>query len=848
MTLNPATVTGGANSTGTVTLSAAAPAGGAVVALKSSNTNAATVLPSVTVAAGATTATFTVTTKTVTVATISTITSTYAGISKTVGLVVNPLLGSLTLNPSVLIGGANSSSTGTVTLTSAAPAGGAVVTLTSSNPSAATVPGSVTVAAGATTKTFAVTTTKVTAPTQANITAKCVGASTIVTLTLNPALVGVSVNPAAVTGVAGSTGRVTLGQAAPAGGAVVILASNTPIAATVPGSVTVAPGAIIATFAVTTKKVTAVKAVTITATYSGVARTATLTVNPPAAGLVGVSVNPAAVTGPAGSTGTVTLGAAAPAGGAVVTLKSNNVNATVLGTVTVPANATTVTFAITTKPVTAVTPVTITATYNGVAKTATLTVNPPAAGLVGVSVNPAAVTGPAGSTGTVTLGAAAPAGGAVVTLKSNNVNATVLGTVTVPANATTVTFAITTKPVTAVTPVTITATYNGVAKTATLTVNPAGPAALAGVAMNPATMIFGSVSTGTVTLTAPAPAGGAVIALSIPSSELGLFYLPDSVTVPAGGTTAQFQVTTAIAKARTVITASYNGVNKTATLESVYPTVTALTCTPNPVIGGDTTVCTVTMNGIMVEDITVSVLSDQPLLLPGASGYLTVPAGAVSAAFSLPTTLVPDRIVAHISASVVNYVTDTVTAPLTINLTNRGRKWVLNNVVFKDGGKASGYFVYDSATAQYLAVNIQVTQATPVPDPANPLGQAPQKFYYYPWPNGDMPTFVDNWSRDSLMSLQNPVTSGLGIPPSWTLLQFNFTQALTNAGGTIPLVDRPERAVYAALRQQPFADVHAAAGEHFSRALRAARQPLWCPASLVLPRHRQRERDGSVTA
>ena len=43
-------------------------------------------------------------------------------------------------------------------------------------------------------------------------------------------------------------------------------------------------------------------------------------------------------------------------------------------------------------------------------------------------------------------------------------------------------------------------------------------------------------------------------------------------------------------------------------------------------------------------------------------------------------------------------------------------------------------------------------------------------------------------------------------------------------------------------------DVHAAAGEHFSRALRAARQPLWCPASLVLPRHRQRECDGSVTA
>ena len=63
----------------------------------------------------------------------------------------------------------------------------------------------------------------------------------------------------------------------------------------------------------------------------------------------------------------MTLGAAAPAGGAVVTLTSSNINAaTVPASVTVAANATTATFAITTKAVTAVTAVTITATYNGV--------------------------------------------------------------------------------------------------------------------------------------------------------------------------------------------------------------------------------------------------------------------------------------------------------------------------------------------------------------------------------------------------------------------------------------------------------------------------------------------------
>ena len=71
-----------------------------------SNKPAATVQTSVTVAAGATTATFTVATTTVTAGTIATITATYDGISKSIGLVVNTLLGSLTMNPSVLIGGA----------------------------------------------------------------------------------------------------------------------------------------------------------------------------------------------------------------------------------------------------------------------------------------------------------------------------------------------------------------------------------------------------------------------------------------------------------------------------------------------------------------------------------------------------------------------------------------------------------------------------------------------------------------------------------------------------------------------------------------------------------------------
>src|SRR3979411_409078 len=64
VSLNPTSVAGGNSSTGTVTLSGPAPTGGAQVAL-SSNNGAASVLPSMTIAAGATSATFVVSTSTV---------------------------------------------------------------------------------------------------------------------------------------------------------------------------------------------------------------------------------------------------------------------------------------------------------------------------------------------------------------------------------------------------------------------------------------------------------------------------------------------------------------------------------------------------------------------------------------------------------------------------------------------------------------------------------------------------------------------------------------------------------------------------------------------------------------
>jgi hypothetical protein len=89
ITLNPASVRGSDPSQGTATLSGPAPAGGAVVVLSSDNPSAVTVPLSVTVPAGATSATFTVTTAQVTTYTTVSVTGTL-GTSRSATLVVAP--------------------------------------------------------------------------------------------------------------------------------------------------------------------------------------------------------------------------------------------------------------------------------------------------------------------------------------------------------------------------------------------------------------------------------------------------------------------------------------------------------------------------------------------------------------------------------------------------------------------------------------------------------------------------------------------------------------------------------------------------------------------------------------
>ncbi|TML44050.1 MAG: hypothetical protein E6G27_00060 [Actinobacteria bacterium] len=263
----------------------------------------------------------------------------------------------------------------TVQLSSAAPAG-AVVSLTSSNPTAAPVPATVSIPAGVALATFTFTLGQVTTATPVTLTASLGPSSTPVTFTVSPpSLNSLSVNPSRISGGGTPGGIIMLNGAAPPGGAVVSLTSSSS-AVGVPATVTVAPGSPSASFTVTTNPVSADTPATVTASWNGGTVLAQLTVTPPVPP-ASISLSPNSTTGTNGSSGVITLASPAPPEGAAISLSSSNpAVATVPTGVIVPGGAVATGFIVTTSPAAVPTTVTISATAAGVTRSATLTVNP----------------------------------------------------------------------------------------------------------------------------------------------------------------------------------------------------------------------------------------------------------------------------------------------------------------------------------------------------------------------------------------------------------------------------------------------------------------------------------------
>jgi hypothetical protein len=402
------------------------------------------------------------------------------------------------INPKLVVGG--HPSTATLRLNAAATASSSGV-LSSLTVLANTIPNiSTPIPVGATTATADVLTSRVSTPQFAPIdglysTPRSDGSRSgrigLAWLALTPGtpppfgLTSFTFDPSTLTSVAGGTPFLAIAQmnqVAPApelAVASMTLTSSNPAAVSVPASVTFTHGSSSAAFFLQTHAVSADTPVTLTARVGDTTLSRQLTVKatPPATRVKSFFLNPLNLMGGQSSTGTVVLDGAAPAGGAIVTLHSANTSAaSVPASVTVPAGSDRTNFTVTTGPVSSITYVSLTARFNGTWAITTLTVAPApgAPALASVTMNPSSVTGGGNSTGTIALSAAAPAGGAVVSLSSSSTAASVPAGVTVPAGATSATFTATTSSVAMSTPVTISASYAGVTRTSGLTVAPAG--------------------------------------------------------------------------------------------------------------------------------------------------------------------------------------------------------------------------------------------------------------------------------------------------------------------------------------------------------------------------------------
>jgi hypothetical protein len=187
LSVDPSQVSGGATSTGTVTLAFPDP-GPTNVLLFSGDTSVATVPSSVTVPAGAQTATFPISTNAAAPPTIVQITAWTGNTPRSANLSVNPArpagpsLSAVSVIPKTVTGA--SPATGTITFTGATD--GANVQLSSSNPALVQVPAERVVNQGKASAAFPVTTKAVGANTTVTITAKWFDITRTTTITLTP--------------------------------------------------------------------------------------------------------------------------------------------------------------------------------------------------------------------------------------------------------------------------------------------------------------------------------------------------------------------------------------------------------------------------------------------------------------------------------------------------------------------------------------------------------------------------------------------------------------------------------------------------------------------------------------
>jgi trimeric autotransporter adhesin len=624
----PSSLPAGASSTCTITLNKLT-VGWSVIALSSDNANLT--IPSAALIKTGTTGVFIATAaSSIVISQNATLTATLNGNTTTaiISMTGNSVgISSLACNPASI--GQNASATCTMNLSNVAPAGGATVTLSNSNPNL-TAPLSVPVTVGATKASFAVTTSGIASDQSATLTATLGATSAATTVSLvAPILVSsLACTPSTLGPNASSTCTVTLTKAAPTGGAAVTLSDNS-AALTVQSSVTVPAAATSATFNATTAAISSDQTATITASYNGSSANSTISLS--AAVLVSSLACTPSTLGPnASSTCTVTLTKAAPTGGAAVTLSDNSAALTVQSSVTVPAAATSATFNATTAAITSDQTATITASYNG--SSANSTINLSAAVLVSSLACTPSTLGPnASSTCTVTLTKAAPTGGANILIGTVGGVLTAPSSVVITAGSSTVSFTLQAGSFSANQSGSVTASYNGSTQSATVAL--ATATTVTSLSCNPGGAMSGAVIPCTAILSRSVSVSTAVTL----SSSNALITVPTSIVIAAASSSTTFNamVGSVTADATGSVTARLGTSSQTANLTLwSTPVLSSFTCPITKLTGGSSATCTVTMSK-SAGNVIVGLSSNNTNLTAPAT--VTIPQGSTSANFTVAT-------------------------------------------------------------------------------------------------------------------------------------------------------------------------------------------------------------------
>lgn len=192
---------------------------------------------------------------------------------------------------------------------------------------------------------------------------------------------------------------------------------------------------------------------------------------------------------------------------------------------------------------------------------------------------------------------------------------------------------------------------------------PPPPTVLRSVTFNPVSLTGGKPSTGTVTLNAPAPAGGLKVILA--SADTAVATIPASVTVEQGSLSKTFTVTTKPVRTATTLglSASIPGETRTGSLTVLPPVLTKLSLNMTNFAGGCRTATgRITLDGkAPAGGLSIVLANTNPAA--NVPAKITVPAGYNTATFTVTTSAVSSLQTGTVTATL-----DGVSKPVTLNL------------------------------------------------------------------------------------------------------------------------------------------------------------------------------------